>query len=218
MNPHSVLDIRELSEHAYVLRIDRRGLRFVPGQHIHVGMADSADMREYSIYSADTDEYLEVLVKEIADGYVSRELHTLHSGDSVRVDGPFGFFIINEATACKPLVFVATGTGIAPFRCFARSYSGLDYTVLHGMRTLSEMYDYTTFESDRYIACVSGDLDGARVDRLWEGRVTAFLRESPIDNEALYYLCGSCDMIYEVFDILGENGVPKNSIFSEVYF
>ena len=158
MNAHSVLDIRELSEHAYVLKIDRRGLGFVPGQHIHVGMADSVDMREYSIYSADTDEYIEVLIKEIADGYVSRELHALRTGNVVRADGPFGFFTINRASECKPLVFVATGTGIAPFRCFARSYSGLDYTVLHGMRTLSETYDYTTFEPDRYIACVSGDL------------------------------------------------------------
>jgi len=48
--------------------------------------------------------------------------------------------------------------------------------------------------------------------------VTDYLRATPIDSSARYYLCGNCDMIYEVFDILQQGGVAVEQISAEVYF
>ncbi len=170
-------------------------------------------MREYSVYSCPTDDFLEILVKRVEGGYVSTRLAELREGDPVAVDGPFGFFTIDEDWRDHRYVFIATGTGVSPFHNFVRSYPAIDYSVLHGIRGLTERYEYEDFAPERYTTCISRDASGD-----FHGRVTDYLRSHEIDVEARYYLCGNCDMIYEAFDILQDAGVPHNQLFAEVYF
>jgi ferredoxin--NADP+ reductase/benzoate/toluate 1,2-dioxygenase reductase subunit len=209
----SVHHVRDLGAGAFVLRFDRNGLTFEPGQYLSVGPAGDIHMREYSVYSSPGDDYLEILVKEVEGGYVSTRLSALKPGDGVAVDGPFGFFTIDEDWRDHRYIFVATGTGISPFHDFVRSYPGIDYTLLHGIRSSAERYEVDTYDGDRYLSCISRSDDGD-----YRGRVTDYLRNEPVDPSARYYLCGNCDMIYEVFDILQDTGVPHNQIFAEVYF
>ncbi len=209
----AVRELRFLSESAFVLRFDKRGLDFAPGQYLSVGPTGDINMREYSVYSDPSADYLEILVKRVDGGYVSNRLATLQTGDSVTVDGPFGFFTIDDDWRDNRFVFIATGTGISPFHAFVRSYPGLDYTLLHGVRSASELYEHTAYDRDRVVSCITGEKTGD-----FHGRVTDYLRSRSIDAEARYYLCGNCDMIYEAFDILQDAGVPHNSLFAEVYF
>ena len=69
-----VIENVRVSPTAFILRFERNGIEFEPGQHLIVGPADIADMREYSVYSSTGDPFLEILVREIPDGYVSRLL------------------------------------------------------------------------------------------------------------------------------------------------
>lgn len=208
-----VLEVRNLSASAYALRIERDGLEFSPGQYINVGLAGQRDMREYSVYSGVGEDYLEVLIKEVEGGLVSKRLRRCKPGDEVAVEGPFGFFIITEeARRDRHFLLIGTGTGISPFHCFAASYPQLDYRVLHGVRAASECYEHAIFAS-RIAACISRSAEGA-----FAGRVTDFLRAHPADPSWLCYLCGNCDMIYEAFDILRGQGVPSRQLFAEVYF
>ena len=112
-----VLGTRFLTEFTYVLRFGRGGLVFEAGQYISLGLPGNSEKREYSIYSGVNDDYLEVLVKEIDEGLVSRQLKHLQEGAHVEMDGPFGFFTLKEENKSgrKP-VFIASGTGIAPHR------------------------------------------------------------------------------------------------------
>ena len=211
---HRVQQVRHLSPSAYVLRMDRDGLEFEPGQYINVGPADSIAMREYSIYSGKDDDYLEVLIKEVEGGLVSPALKTCRTGDLVSVEGPFGFFVTEpEERPSGRYLFIASGTGISPFHCLVRSYPRLDYRILHGVRTLSERYERDGYDATRYLSCVSREEGGD-----YAGRVTGYLREHPVDPESLCYLCGNCDMIYEAFDLLRSQGVSSNHLFAEVYF
>ncbi len=204
--------VRWITESIHVLRFDRAGMDFDPGQHIAVGLHGSIDMREYSIYSAGED-YLEILVKVVEGGAVSRALSNLAQGDPINVDGPFGYFTIDEDWRTNRYRFVATGTGISPFRMITEAYPGIDYTLIHGTRTADETIDMELYEPDRVVRCVSRDQGGD-----FRGRVTDYLRSMPVDLTARYYLCGNCDMIYNVFDILQDSGVPHSHIFAEVYF
>jgi ferredoxin/flavodoxin---NADP+ reductase len=227
-----VHSVRHLTESAYVLRFDRRGMIFEPGQYVSVGVRGDINMREYSIYSGTEDEYLEILVKEVDQGRVSRQLKRLLPGDEIEAGGPFGFFVIDpEVRRSGRVLFVATGTGISPFHCFARSCGSLDYRLLHGVRTLNERYDYATFDPNRVTTCVSRERiqdrrhpssvpEGAPLTAAlpFHGRVTDFLRANPVDPDTRCYLCGNCDMIYESFDILKGHGVPPEQLFAEVYF
>jgi len=219
-----VQEIRTLTESAYVLRFDRNRMEFEPGQYVSVGVGGEIDMREYSVYSSLDADYLEILVKEVEAGYVSRRLRRLEPGDELEVDGPFGFFTIDEAERTRrPFLFVATGTGISPFRCFAQSYPDLDYRLLHGVRVASERYEHAAFDAHRLTTCLSRDpqtVDAAARsgEAIFAGRVTDYLREHTVPAETLCYLCGNCDMIYEAFDVLKGHGVPPEQLYAEVYF
>ena len=195
-------------------------MEFRPGQHLHLGVAGSMDMREYSIYSGIHDDYIEVLIKEIEGGLVSRQLRKLEPGANLAVEGPFGFFVIDDEFGSAGHCFVATGTGIAPFRCISRSFSKLSFHILHGIRYFSERYDFDEYDQDRYHPCVSRDhvsSNGAN-SGAYGGRVTDYLTNAGIDSELRYFLCGNCDMIYEVFGLLRSHDIPADQIATEVYF
>jgi ferredoxin--NADP+ reductase/benzoate/toluate 1,2-dioxygenase reductase subunit len=70
---------------------------------------------------------------------------------------------------------------------------------------------------------LSRDPEGvAEGQQRWEGRVTsrlkAMVEAGTVPLNSLFYLCGNCDMIYEVYDIISEAGIEPNQIFAEVYF
>ena len=213
---HRVLGRRDLSPSTFVLRFSREDLSFVPGQWINVGPPNKREQREYSIYSTPGDDFLEVLVKEIPDGLVSPALRRCRPDDRVEIEGPHGAFTLVEGTREAPrFLFCATGTGVSPFHCFARAIPGLDYRLLHGVRSLQDYSETEAFAPDRYVPCVSR---GAAGTGARSGRLTATLEKEPIDPGTFCYLCGNSDMIYEVYGILKHQGVSREHIFAEVYF
>jgi ferredoxin--NADP+ reductase/benzoate/toluate 1,2-dioxygenase reductase subunit len=213
-----VLDNRDISESAFVLRLERRGLAFRPGQWINLGRPGSLQRREYTIYSPPSEDYLEVLVKEVNGGTVSRELHRCRSGDMLEAEGPHGSFCIAPDAVRARFLFIGSGTGVSPFHCLTLSYPGLDYVLLHGARAPRQLYDHEVFDPKRFIACISGPERPAEGTCFHAGRVTSYLRENPIDSSCFCYLCGNSDMIYECYAILRGHGVPPSRIFAEVYF
>lgn len=66
-------------------------MEFRPGQFVLVGTNGAVDRREYSIYSGETANFLEILVREVDGGKVSAKLKKLKAGDTIDVDGAFGF-------------------------------------------------------------------------------------------------------------------------------
>ena len=211
---HRVLQVRDLGEGTFVVRFERRGLEFASGQYVHVGPLPGIDRREYSVYSSPEDDFLEILVKEVDEGSVSPRLRRLREGDLVDVEGPFGFFRIEEGDLTRPFLFIATGTGISPFHSFSRTFRELDYKLVHGVRNARELYEHADFPAHRLVSCISRQSGAGDFD----GRVTDWLKSNPAPPEAMVYLCGNCDMIYEVYDILGEQGIPADRIHAEVYF
>lgn len=222
---HIVQSIRTLTPSTYVLRCSRDGLDFIPGQHLSVGPKNDLNMREYSIYSGRDEEFIEILIKEIEEGLVSKELRKLKINNPIKIEGPFGSFIIEDEDMKKPLYMIATGTGIAPFHCFSVSYPNLPFTVLHGVQTQEDLYEKETFYPAHinYIPClskalISDDLKQKTNMNIFSGRVTEYLKTHDSSAEGVYFLCGNCDMIYEAYDILHQKGVLPENIRAEVYF
>ena len=210
---HKITDVRFLTDETFVVRLERGDIEFKPGQHIIVGLKGELDLREYSVYSGEKDDYLEILVREVLRGNVSPRLKNCKPGDLLQVNGPFGSFGIEPYDLKGKLVFIATGTGISPFHSFMRSYPGIEYTLIHGVRYKYEAYESNDYEPPRYILCTSKEINGGR-----KGRVTKFLAGYPVKSDMLFYLCGNNSMIYEVYHILRNKGIPDENIFTEVYF
>ncbi len=211
---HKVIEIRTLTQTSYILKMERKGLQFKAGQNLNIGLAGDVEKRDYSVYSAEGDASIEILVKEVVKGLVSKKLKKLRLGDKLEVDGPFGFFTIDDKDILeKKYLFIASGTGIAPFHSMVKSYPGLNYTLLHGVRDRKETYDKDHYRGGSYISCLSKDKKGD-----FYGRVTEYLLQNPVNHDTLCYLCGNVNMIYDAFDILKEQGVPSGNLHAEVYF
>jgi len=189
-------------------------MEFKSGQHIIVGLKGELNQREYSIYSGENDDYLEILVREVPEGSVSVQLKNCKQDDLLQVNGPFGSFGIEKYDLfSRKHVFIASGTGISPFHSFVRSYPGIDYTLFHGVRYNDEAYEREDYDPQRYILCTSKE-----GNRSQKGRVTKFLPAYPFKPGMLFYLCGNNNMIYEVSHILRDKGIAAENIFTEVYF
>lgn len=212
-NPRVIKQIRFVSENTFVIRFNRDNLQFKAGQFVAVGV-EPLQQREYSIYSGEEDDYIEILVREVLGGNVSQHLKQSKVGQSLLVSGPFGINTINEKDInSKRFVFIGSGTGISPFHSFIKSYPTIDYAIIHGVRYLREAYDIADYNSQRYVLCTSREEGGS-----YHGRVTSFLLDYKIEPDTLFYVCGNGSMIYEVFEMLRKKGISMENVHSEVYF
>lgn len=207
-----VIHVKHLTEQTYVLRMERENIQFIPGQYLCLGPEKYAFMREYSIYSGVDEPFLEVLIKEVPEGDISKKLKLSKPGDKLRYKLSQSSFLNNNSGA-KKKIFIATGTGISPFHSFAISKNDENFEVIHGIRHANEAYGMEVFEKNGFSLCVSGEETG-----YFSGRVTDYLRNKGFDIQADYYLCGNGKMIYEVFDILQQKGIKADQVNYEIYF
>ena len=211
---YKVSEIRQLTNETFSIKMPKARFAFKAGQHISLGISGDYQSREYSIYSGANDESLEVLFKEVENGYFTPKLRKLKSGDVVEIHGPFGKFGMEPKDAENgKFVFIASGTGIAPFRSIVRTYPEIDYTLIHGVRSAEEAYDRHEYADDRYILCTSRDTKGT-----YHGRLTGYLKNCIFAPETEFYLCGNSDMIFDALEILKEKGFERDQIHCEVYF
>ena len=211
---YKIEEIRHLTGETFSLKLPRARFPFQAGQHLSLGIHGDYQSREYSIYSGENDANLEILVKEVDNGYFTPKLRKLKAGDLVEIHGPFGKFGMEaKAAETGKFVFIASGTGIAPFRSMVRTYPEIDYTLIHGVRLATEAYDRHEFASDRYVLCTSRDPKGT-----YPGRVTGYLKNCTFAPETDFYLCGNSDMIFDALEILKEKGFERDQIHCEVYF
>ena len=210
---HRVLDRRHLTEHTFVLRTTRPEGSIAAGQCFSVGTSDLAINREYSMYSAEGDPFVDFLIRVVDQGAVSTALSRLDEGDDVEVGGPYGSFCLDQNQVNdSPFVFIASGTGIAPFASYVKTYPNLNYTILHGVRYESELYDREIYRPGNYVPCVSRPESGSG------RRVTEALGEMDLDPSALFYLCGNRNMITDVIQVLRDKRIPGGQIFMETFF
>jgi len=211
---HKLIEFEELTPETFVLHFDRVGFQFTPGQYVVLRNPETGEGREYSIYSSDKEDRLSFLIREVEDGDFSRYLRHLKTGSDIQIEGPRGFFVLDEKVKDgHPTLFIATGTGISPFRSFVRSYPSLNYRLLHGVHFADEAYAREAFKPYRYCLCTSRE-----ESENYFGRVTFYLKENPVEKDTICYLCGNSDMIEEVTDLLEQFGISAENIRSEVFF
>lgn len=89
-------------------------IAFVPGQYISVRYEDTT--RVYSIASSPTREEMEFCVSRVPGGRMTSDLAVdLDEGETVTLRGPYGELVLDDPSP-RDVVFLATGTGVAPFK------------------------------------------------------------------------------------------------------
>jgi len=113
---------RRLSEKVVALSLESEtNLSWRAGQFVNVRRSDGTT-RSYSIASiAEEDYYLELHVERVAEGRMSGWLcDEAEVGTTLEIQGPIGASFYDPATKARPLLLVATGTGLAPLLGIAR--------------------------------------------------------------------------------------------------
>lgn len=214
MNTYRLLEIEHLTEHTFRLRTERPDSPVKAGQCFNIGLPGLGINREYSTYSAADAPYLDFLIRSVDSGLVSLQLRETRVGDLIELDGPYGEFCLKEPIdTTKEYLFIATGTGIAPFHSFVVTYPNLVYTILHGVRTKDECYHVQDYADGRYRVCISKPTDGSSAQR-----VTGYLADHLVLSDTTVYLCGNKNMIIEVYELLYRQNVPSDQISVEVFF
>ena len=206
--------VKHLNNSTYILRFSGGGMDFKPGQYIKLGLKGSDEHREYSIYSSPGGTSIELLIKEVDDGKVSQQLGKVKPGDELSVKGPYGSFLADaKPKQGEKLLFIASGTGIAPFHSFILSHPEADYRLIHGIRDINEAYEKEHYATGRYFSCTSRGNKGD-----FNGRITDYLLSNTEEKADKVYLCGNSSMIYDAMDILRAQGYRQDQLLTEAYF
>jgi ferredoxin--NADP+ reductase len=203
----------EISPGVFVIGFQRTH-DFKPGQAIKLGVDPENPPRIYSICSGVQDDELCVLFNIKTDGFLTPKLAELNVGDAVYASTPYGTFLGTDA----PAWWIATGTGIAPFRSMLRSGMRKNKVLVHGVRHLNQFYfsdDCSEALGNHYHRCCSAE----SAPDVFDGRVTAFLAEQDsLPKDQHYYICGQATMAVETRDLLIKKGIPFGNIVTEIYF
>jgi ferredoxin-NADP reductase len=209
---------------------------FAPGQYATLGLMGSEGkliQRPMSISSPATDlsDY-EFFIRLVQGGALTPLLWERTVGDPINIKGPKGKFLLQDDR--RTCVFVATGTGLAPFISMIETLRAegkeRDIVLLHGVsydydlawrEQLQELADSGRFPL-RYAATVSRPHECPSWTGL-TGRAEAVLPGLLDDlgltlENATLYLCGNPEMVSAVEALAAERGFPPDQIRKELYW
>lgn len=208
-----VLANRRLSANAFELTLAKPPhFSFLAGQRLRLEYAGA--QRDYSIVSAPSETVLRLCIRQVAGGRLSERLAHAGGDDPVAVTGPHGYFTFKASA--RPAVFVATGTGIAPF-CAMAGAGVSGFTLLHGVATPADLYyrDFIQPHAAAYVACLSAGRPAEPAH--YPGWVTDYLRNCLPPRACDFYLCGRQDMIRDA-TLLVDERFQGSLVYTEIFY
>lgn len=245
---------RDLGEGVWVIHVVPEGWTlpgFEAGQYATLGLPGTAARwagadpepplkrpgklikRAYSIVSSPMEsDHLEFYLVLIQSGSLTPRLFALQPGDRLWLSPKIiGTFVLSRAPANANLVFLATGTGIAPFASMLRTILGPNaerkIALLHGVRVSQDLGyrgEMLALEKEHsnftYLPVVSRPQSEAEP---WKGRTgyvqdvwqSGVLREkwgfAPGPENTHVFLCGSPGMIESVVKLLEKDGFAEHT-------
>lgn len=197
---------------------------FLAGQYIDA-IGPGGIRRSYSVANAPaSDNQLQLHIRAVQSGAMSQYwFDQAKVNDLLRIHGPLGSFFARPLNGLH-LVFLATGTGIAPVKAMLEQLATapLDKqpssaTLYWGGRAPQDLYaDPSQWHpSLRYVPVLSRapeDWTGAR------GHVQkALLGDKPDWANTVVYACGSDAMIQSAKAELIKSGLPINRFYSDAF-
>jgi ferredoxin-NADP reductase len=204
---------------------------FVPGQWLSVKATtpEGEEMtRAYSIASPPTENgKVAFCLNRVQDGFMSNYLCNLESGAIITFQGPFGDFTLRPPL--RDTVFIATGTGVAPFRSMLHwllaekeRHQDHQFWLLFGSRHPQDIYyrdefeqlvaQHPNFHFQPTLSRAPGNWQGLR------GYVQQHLGEIVgMRTDMHAYICGLDKMVQANRDLLKTLGWDRKSIRYEKY-
>jgi len=201
-------------------------LDFLPGQFASLSQVIGGReiTRAYSFASAPgSGNRFELCLNHVPHGHFSEWLFELKPGGAVEMRPPMGTFTLHHRD--REVFFVATGTGIAPFRSMLKAHlneSTPGITLIFGTRYEHGLLYRAEFqEMARRFPQFHFQPVLSRPEPGWQGlvgHVQEHLKDALGDRRDVdVYLCGLKEMVNETRKLLKEIGFDRKQIFYEKY-
>jgi predicted ferric reductase len=221
-----VESVRQETHDTYTIRIkpDKK-VNFKAGQFGFIRLTkDKLHARHpFTISSSPDKDYLDFTIKR--EGIFTQASHKLSPGESIKLDIPFGKFLIKDNK--KDLVFIAGGVGITPFMSMIDDHAyknkNQKITLLYGCRKENDIIfkdrlDNISKDWLKKIYILSQE--DKPISSREKGYIDQGIIEKHVGNidNSLFYICGPETMKNSVTKILKKLGVKNKDIIIEDFF
>jgi len=197
-----------------------KSLEFLAGQYIDLSV--KGIKRSYSIASTPSDSEIELLIKNYPGGQFSSYLfNEAKVNDLLRIEGPKGTYILPKDITHN-LIFISTGTGIAPNLSLIKSalkegkVQSSQIILIHGQRSAKE-HVYSIEEilnGVKIIKCTSRE----SAEGFVQGYVQDAVKGLELDiSNSLVFACGNPQMIKELKMQMFALGLKEKDFKSDVF-
>ncbi len=192
---------------------------YLSGQYVNIIRGNIK--RSYSIANGSNElDYLEFFIKKYDHGTMSKYwFEEAKPNDLLRVEGPLGTFFLRD-TLKKNIVFLATGTGIAPVNSILNSFDESIFDTKNvylfwGEKKLDNLFlEFNQFERVEFLKVLSRE----KSENTYQGYVQDALLSSGIDLEdSQIYACGSNEMIKSARELLISLGLDSKEFYSDAF-
>jgi ferredoxin-NADP reductase len=202
-------------------------MEFEAGQYVSMKVSDRGDRRSYSICSAPQVKHgFELLIDISPQGIGSKYLESLQFGSEVSVLAPMGHFVIPQGVAETAFYFIATGSGVAPFKSMIedllQKQEKRPIVLYWGLRHEEDLFWELEFqELSKNFPNFKLQIILSQPKPEWplsKGRVTDLLQALEKPAGAGYYLCGNGKMVDEVKAYLQQVGIASQNVHNEMFY
>jgi ferredoxin-NADP reductase len=196
---------------------------YIPGQFLEFTLAHSdtdnlGDRRWFTLSSSPTEPLIAITIrlsKAIRHSTYKQALDRLQNGDEVHISDPMGDFVL-PLNPGIPLVWIAGGIGITPFRSMAKWLSDNDeqreILLFHSVRNTGDSPFNDIFDA----AHVKKDLNV--VESLHDSNALIYkIAKNPKPDETLFYISGPEYMTSMMQNSLQSSGIDNQQIITDAF-
>lgn len=226
--PSKIQSINKLNE--TVIEVSLRlppnsDFKYNPGQYVNISKGNLK--RSYSVANSFAENNrLYFYIKKYNGGEMSNYwFQEAKENDLLRIEGPIGSFFLRESEF-ENIIFLATGTGIAPIKAIIESinfsdnkYQNKKIWIFNGARVENDFF-WNPNQSIKhpnviYVPVVSKGSENWTGEK---GYVQEVVLKKEIDlKNAQVYACGSNNMIESAKKVLVEKGLNPKNFFSDAF-
>jgi len=194
---------------------------------------DKLIKRAYSIASSSKQKkYLEFYITLIRSGALTPRIFALKKGDKIHMGKKTsGIFTLDDTPKDANLVFMGTGTGLAPYMSMIRTFLNKSpdrkFTIIHGARhswdlgyrlelsmlsRLVDNFDYIPVISRPKEETIPWVGEKGHVQDVWErGLIAEEWGTKPMVGNTHVFLCGNPGMIDTALELLAKEGFKEKT-------
>nr|WP_315197156.1 benzoate 1,2-dioxygenase electron transfer component BenC [uncultured Flavobacterium sp.] len=221
-----IKELNRLSSEIYQLKLqtsDGSSFQFLPGQYVNIEVPGTSQIRSYSYSSQPDTSEGEFLIKLVSGGLMSTYLKEEATvGGELNIVTPLGSFYLREVQ--RDLIFIAGGTGIAPFMAMLEKLKAENSTIpvhlFYGATTgenvveLERLKAFSEIMPLQIFTCTSDQ----EADGHDKGYVTQWINKELLGDKAYdIYICGPNAMVEAVKTTLEKEAIQHVNFYMEKF-